>query len=83
MFIYVPFRMQHVFCFVFVFVFFCLYHTSCGISVSSSETEPMPPVLEAQSLNYGATREVPSVSFKKCVLTLWNYGMKMLSHVWF
>ena len=34
-------------------------HAACGILVPSPGTEPVPPVLEAPSLNHWTTREAP------------------------
>ena len=44
-------------------------HTkACGILVLQPGIKPMPPVLEAWSLNHWTTREVPvfSLSFQDC-----------------
>ena len=41
------------------FFFFWPRHVACRIFVLQSGTEPMPPALGVQSLNYWTTREVP------------------------
>ena len=38
--------------------FFWLHHTACGILVPHLGIEPMPPAVEAWSLNHWANREV-------------------------
>ena len=40
------------------FLFFWPYCTACGILVPQPGTEPVPPAVEAQSLNHWTTREV-------------------------
>ena len=40
------------------FFFFWPYCTACGILVPQAGTEPVPPAVEAQSLNHWTTREV-------------------------
>ena len=40
------------------FFFFC--HPACGILVPQPEIEPVPPAVEAWSLNHWTTREVPA-----------------------
>ena len=53
---------------VWVFVLICLIFnfwscfTACGISVPWPGIEPVPPAVEAQSLNHWTTREVPGTS---------------------
>ena len=39
------------------------HSTACGILVPQPGIEPVPPALEAQSLNHWTAREVPIVSF--------------------
>ena len=47
---------------LFIFpVFFCLCCMACEILVPQPEIEPMPPALEAQSLNHWTTRGVPAL----------------------
>ena len=49
----------------YLFMYLCIYlflffgHTACGILVPWPGIEPVPPVVEVQSLNYWAAREVP------------------------
>ena len=43
---------------LFIYVWPC--HTACRILVPRPGTEPVPPAVEAQSLNHWTTREVPS-----------------------
>ena len=38
--------------------FFWLHHTACGILVPHLGIEPMPPAVEAWSLNHWTNREV-------------------------
>ena len=46
-------------------LFVCLHSEARGIAVPQPGIEPMPPALEARSLNHGTTREVPeSHSYK-------------------
>ena len=45
--------------FLFIFTFFLLRQAACEILVSAPGFEPVPPALEAQSLNHWATRELP------------------------
>ena len=48
------------FVFFFSFFFFFWPHcTTCGVLVPPSGIEPLPPALEAQSLNHWTVREVP------------------------
>ena len=44
-------------CFVFVFWLHCM---ACSILVPQPGIKPVPPALEAQSLNHWTTREVPN-----------------------
>ena len=43
----------------YIFIYFWPCHTVCGTSVLQPGIEPVPPALEAQSLNHWTTREVP------------------------
>ena len=49
-----------------VFIYLCLFvgHTACGILVPQPRIKPVPPALEAPSLNYWTTREVPLLAFQ-------------------
>ena len=38
-------------------------HTACGIPVPRPGIKPVPPAVEAQSLNHWTTKEVPSLYF--------------------
>ena len=59
--------------------FFFPRHVVCGILVPRQGIEPMPPALEARSLNHWTTREVPRGTFKNtnsilsflCLIFLW------------
>ena len=42
-----------------LFVCFWLHRAACGILVHRRGIEPMPPAVEAQSLNHWTAREVP------------------------
>ena len=46
---------------LFLFLFWPC-HTTCGVLVSQPGIEPMPPAVEAQSLNHWTAREVPTVT---------------------
>jgi len=46
--------------FLFLF-FFCQCHLACGILVAWPGIEPMPPTVEARSLNHWASRKSPEV----------------------
>ena len=48
-----------------LFGFFWLGLPACGILVPQPGIEPVPPAVEAQSLNYGTTRQVPHL-FQFC-----------------
>ena len=41
------------------FIYFWPHCTACGILVPSPGMEPMPPAVEARSLNHWTAREVP------------------------
>ena len=49
--------------FLFFFLFFWLHSTACGILVPWPGIEPLPPAVEAQSLNHWTTGEVPVCRF--------------------
>ena len=44
------------------FLFFWPCHLECGILAPQPGIEPVPPALEARSLNHWTAREFPSVS---------------------
>ena len=44
---------------------------ACGILVPQPGIEPVPPAVEAQSLNHQTTREVPRTPFCKHGVILW------------
>ena len=46
-------------CSLLFFYFFCLHRVACGILVPRPGMEPVPPAVEAWSLNRWATGEVP------------------------
>ena len=57
------------------FFFFWSCHTAYGILVPHPGIEPMPPALEAQSLNHQTSREVPkrdNLSFVHSIILIKN-----------
>ena len=55
---------KHLILFIFIYLFIYLFiywprRVACGILVPQPVIEPVPPVVEVQSLNYWAAREVP------------------------
>ena len=52
------FYIDYIFLYSFTFYHFTLCCTACGILVLQAGIEPVPPALEAQSLNHWTTREV-------------------------
>ena len=53
---------------IFSFILAWLHCAACGILVPPPRIEPMPPVLEAWSLNHWTAREVPlSLKYNKMV----------------
>ena len=58
-------NIQHCFAFFsFLFLFFWLHHEACRILVPQPGIEPVPPEVEAQSLNPWTMGEVPEMVFK-------------------
>ena len=47
----------------FLFFFFWPRYVACGILVPQPGIKPVPPAVEARSLNHWTTREVPASSF--------------------
>ena len=47
---------------------FWLHHAAFGILVLQPEIEPVPPAVEAQSLNHWTAREVPLGNFEDTVI---------------
>ena len=47
------------------FFFFCLRPAACRILVPQPGIKPMPPAMEAQSLNHWTTRDVPNMAYFK------------------
>ena len=47
----------------FIFIYFWPWYVACGILVPGPGIEPVPPTVEAQSLNHWTTREVPYPHF--------------------
>ena len=54
----------------FFFFFFWPHHAACGILVPQPGIEPVPPAVEAQSLNHWTAREVPLFPDFKVVIVL-------------
>ena len=54
------------------FFFFWLHLVARGILIPQARIEPVPPALEAQSLNHWRAREVPLWLFK-CYFTLFYF----------
>ena len=54
---------QHKFINLFIYLFISIWpcHTECGILFAQPGKEPMPPALEALSLNHWTTREFPQI----------------------
>ena len=48
---------------LFFFFFFWPYHMACGLLVPQPGIEPVPPAVEAWSLNHWMAREVPVYVF--------------------
>ena len=46
-----------------ILAFFFFFHKTCYILLPQLGIEPMPPAVEAQSLNHWTTREVPRTDF--------------------
>ena len=58
-------------------------HTACGILVSQPGTEPMPPAVEAQSLNHWIAREVLAVCLKTiCGLLSLTSSASLITKLW-
>ena len=53
------FSLTAFFLFLFVWFFFWPHPAACGILLSRPGIEPVPPALEAWSLNHRTAREVP------------------------
>ena len=65
-------HVTHICTYLFLFLFFfwpC--HAACKILVSQPGIEPMPPAVEAQSLNHWAAREVPVCIYFIYLLFFW------------
>ena len=52
----------------FFFLFFWPRHAACGILVPQPGIEPMPPIMEVQSLNHWIARETPTLHFRMITL---------------
>ena len=50
------------------FLFFWPRHAACGILVPQPGIEPMPPIMEVQSLNHWIARETPTLHFRMITL---------------
>ena len=76
----IQFSQHHFFFFFFNFWPHC---TACGISVPRPGIEPMPPAVEARSLNHWTTREVlPAPFVEETVLCpVWGLGTFAEDHV--
>ena len=55
------------------YLFFWLPHEACGILVSWPGIKPVPPALEAQSLNHWTIRDISIFSFFTCLSYFWLY----------
>ena len=53
--------------------FFFFGHVACGVLVSLPGIEPIPPSLEAQSLNHWTARKSPLLQLKKKKI-VWGIG---------
>ena len=64
-----PFSLKYictyVFIYLFIYLFICILscHMACGTLVSWSRIKPIPPAMEAQSVNHWISREVPLCLF--------------------
>ena len=58
-----------------LFLIFWLLGAVCGISVPRPGIEPVPPAVEAQSLNHGITREVQKGTLWRVKQTLFYHHM--------
>ena len=70
-------------CFLSVFFFFFWpLHAACGFLVPLSGIEPVPPALEAWSLNHWTAREVSLSLLKHCYLLAHKYAIRLVSEMW-
>ena len=63
--------------FFFFFFFFWPRHVACRIFIFQSGTEPMPPALGVQSLNYWTTREVPGPHIFNMILVILLFAFNL------
>ena len=73
---------QHKFINLFIYLFISIWpcHTECGILFARPGKEPMPPALEALSLNHWTTREFPQIySLTVCQKSRHNWADSSVS----
>ena len=62
------------------FFLYLLQHKTCGILVPQPEIEPVPPALEAQSLNHWTARKVQGEDFLSSTPGFWMPPQLLCGH---